>query len=40
MAELRQRHLGIPNPNEGSPVSNRLQVAYATTVAEPSRRNP
>jgi DNA-binding HxlR family transcriptional regulator len=40
MAELRERHLGIPHVNGGSPVSDRLQAAYAAAVAKASRRNP
>jgi DNA-binding HxlR family transcriptional regulator len=38
MAELRERHLGIPNVNGGSPVSDRLQAAYAAAVAQALRR--
>jgi DNA-binding HxlR family transcriptional regulator len=40
MAELRERHLGIPNPNESPPVSHRLEAAYAATIAQASNRTP
>jgi len=33
MAELRARHLGIPNPDDGPSVSTRLQAAYEATIA-------
>jgi len=33
MAELRERHLGIPNPDDGPPVSTQLQAAYEATIA-------
>jgi DNA-binding HxlR family transcriptional regulator len=33
MAELRQRHLGIPNPDGGTYVSAQLQAAYEATIA-------
>jgi len=33
MAELRERHLGIPNPGDGPPVSTWLQAAYEATIA-------
>lgn len=33
MAELRERHLGIPNPNDGPSVSTQLQAAYEATIA-------
>ncbi len=33
MAELRERHLHIPNSNAGSSVSDRLQAAYDAVVA-------
>ena len=34
MAEMRERHLGIPNPNDGPTVSDRLRAAYDAAVAE------
>jgi DNA-binding HxlR family transcriptional regulator len=33
MAELRERHLGVVNPNDGPSVSARLQAAYETAIA-------
>lgn len=33
MAELRERHLGVPNPREGPSVSAQMQAAYETAVA-------
>lgn len=39
MAELRERHLGNPDANRGSPVSDRLQAAYAESVAQASHQD-
>jgi hypothetical protein len=33
MAELRERHLGISNPDDGPSVSAQLQAAYEATIA-------
>lgn len=40
MAELRERHLGIPNPNNGPSVSDRLRAAHDATVAKASDQTP
>lgn len=32
MAELRERHMGVPNPYSGPPVSERLQAAFAAAL--------
>jgi DNA-binding HxlR family transcriptional regulator len=37
-AELRERHLNIPNPNEGPSVSDLLQAAYDDIVAQAASR--
>ncbi|WP_346432556.1 MULTISPECIES: helix-turn-helix domain-containing protein [unclassified Roseitalea] len=34
MDELRERHLGIPSPRSGHPVSEQLQAAFEALVAE------
>jgi len=38
-AELRERHLNIPNPNEGASVSDLLQAAYDDVVAQAASQN-
>ncbi|KFI31842.1 transcriptional regulator [Haematobacter massiliensis] len=40
MAELRERHLGIPNPNNGPLVSEHLRAAYAAVIVEAAAQNP
>lgn len=40
MAELRERHLGVPNPNPGASVSDRLQAAYDAVVAQAAPEQP
>ncbi|GAA4479713.1 hypothetical protein GCM10023157_16240 [Gluconacetobacter asukensis] len=40
ISEMREHHLGIPNPNEGPLLSDRLQAAYDAVIAEAAAPSP
>jgi hypothetical protein len=39
IVELRERHLGLPNPNEGTSASDLLQTPHTAAPAQVSHQN-